>query len=224
MYHDGTGDNHVSERHSCVDHNRADHHHLRATPTSMEAALPTPNGVAPGSPCLERAVFGDPADSAYILPFAVGEEYYLSQSYCFSAGGHRNQLSYDFDMPIGTEVLAARAGVVKEVKNSPDTGLGYGEHNYIFIQHDDGTIGFYAHLTMDGIEVEVGDEIGTGDFIARSGNSGLTGKPHLHLGVYPSWPPREGYDVPISFRNASGQHGSRQGLAAWRLFEALPLE
>lgn len=193
-------------------------------PTSTEAALPAPNGVDPDSPCLERAVFGDPADSAYVLPFAVGEEYYLSQSYCFSEGGHSNQLSYDFDMPIGVQVLATRAGVVKEKReDSPDTGLGYGEHNYIFLQHEDGTVGFYAHLMMDGVEVDVGDEINVGDFIAWSGNSGLTGKPHLHFGVYQSWPPHEGYDVPINFRNASGQHDSRGGLAAWRLFEALPV-
>lgn len=194
-------------------------------PPTTEAPLPAPNGVDPDSPCLERAIFADPADSDYILPYAVGAEYYTSQSYCFSEGGHRNQLSYDFDMPIGTEVLAARAGVVKDLRgDSPDTGLGYGQHNYVFIEHDDGTVAFYAHLMLDGVEVEVGDELAAGDFFAYSGNSGATLGPHLHFGVYQDWPPREGFDVPINFRNASGQHDSRGGLAAWRLFEALPVE
>jgi murein DD-endopeptidase MepM/ murein hydrolase activator NlpD len=174
---------------------------------------------------LERAVFGSPADSGYVLPYAPGEEYYLSQSYCFSEGGHRNQLAYDFDMPIGALVLAARAGIVKDVKeDSPDTGLGYGQHNYVFIQHEDGTVAFYAHLMLDGVEVEVGDEVSAGDFIAYAGNSGLTGHPHLHFGVYQAWPPQEGEDVPVNFRNASGQHDSHGGLAVWRLFEALPVE
>ncbi len=195
------------------------------TAATTSTLLPTPNGVNPDSPCLERAVFGDPADSAYLLPYAVGEEYYLSQSYCFSAGGHRNQLAYDFDMPIGANVLAARAGVVKQVKeDSPDTGLGYGEHNYVFVEHEDGTLAFYAHLMMDGVAVDVGDEVQAGDFIGYAGNSGLTGGPHLHFGVYQDYPPNEGDDVPVNFRNASGQHDSRGGLAAWRLFEALPIE
>ena len=197
-----------------------------ATPaTTTDPTLPSPNGVNPDSPCLERAVFGDPADSSYLLPYRVGEEYYLSQSYCFSEGGHSNQLAYDFDMPIGAEVLAARAGVVKAVKeDSPDTGLGYGQHNYVFIQHDDGTVGFYAHLMFDGVAVEVGGEVAAGDFIASAGNSGLTGDPHLHFGVYQYWPPSEGDDIPVNFRNASGQHDSRGGLAVWRLFEAFAVK
>lgn len=196
------------------------------TPTTATTeALPVPNGVNPNSPCLERAVFGDPADSLYVLPYQVGEEYWISQSYCFSEGGHRNQLAYDFDMPIGAEVIAARDGVVKEVKeDSPDTGRGRGLHNYVFLQHDDGTVAFYAHLMLDGVEVEPGDEVKAGDLIAYAGNSGLTSGPHLHFGIYQGWPPVEGDDVPVNFRNASGQHDSRDGLAIWRLFEALPTE
>ena len=195
-------------------------------PTTMSTeALPVPNGVDPDSPCLERAVFGDPVDSLYILPYNVGEEYWISQAYCFSQGGHSNQLAYDFDMPIGAEVVAARTGTVKEVKeDSPDTGRGRGLHNYVFIQHIDGTVAFYAHLMQDGVEVDPGDHVTAGQFIAYAGNSGLTGGPHLHFGVYQGWPPREGRDVPINFRNASGQHDSRGGLAIWRLFEALPVE
>jgi hypothetical protein len=72
--------------------------------------------------------------------------------------------------------------------------------------------------------VEAGDEVEAGEFIAFAGNSGLTGGPHLHFGVYQDWPPQEGYDVPVNFRNASGQHDSRCGLTIWRLFEALPAE
>ena len=115
--------------------------------------------------------------------------------------------------------------MVRGIKDdSPDDGQGYGEHNYVFIQHEDGTLAFYAHLMQDGVEVEVGDEVEAGDFIAYAGNSGLTGGPHLHFGVYQYYPPHEGDDVPVNFRNASGQHDSRGGLAAWRLFEALPVE
>jgi hypothetical protein len=40
-------------------------------------------------------------------------------------------------MPIGADVTAARAGIVRAIRDeSPDDGLGYGEHNYVFIEHD----------------------------------------------------------------------------------------
>lgn len=185
--------------------------------------LPAPNGVNPDSPCLLRAEFGDPAESSYVLPWTIGREYYLSQSYCFAEGGHRLQLAYDFDLPVGTDVLAARAGVVKSIRqDSPDDGQGYGEHNFVFIQHEDGSVAFYAHLMQDGIRVSVGDEVAAGEVIAVAGNSGLTGHPHLHFGVYQGWPPVEELDVPVNFRNAAGQHDSRDGLVSWRLYKALP--
>ncbi len=196
-----------------------------APAATTAAPLPTPNGVDPDSPCLQRAVFADPAESEYILPYPVGEEYWVSQSYCFSEGGHSNQLAYDFDLPVGASVLAAREGLVKEVKeDSPDTGRGRGLHNYVFVEHPDGTVAFYAHLMQDGVAVEPGDWVEPGEFIAYAGNSGLTGGPHLHFGVYQDWRPREGEDVPVNFRNASGQHDARGGLAIWRLFEALPVD
>ena len=47
--------------------------------------------------------------------------------------------------------------------------------------------------------------------------------PHLHFGVYQYWPPNEGDDMPVNFRNASGQHDSLRGLASWWLFKALPV-
>ena len=61
-----------------------------------------------------RVVFGDPPESPYLLPYPVGERYRVNQSYCYTGGGHRGQLADDFVMPIGAEVLAARAGTVVE--------------------------------------------------------------------------------------------------------------
>jgi murein DD-endopeptidase MepM/ murein hydrolase activator NlpD len=193
------------------------------TTTAVAAATFVPDGVDPDSPCLERAVFGDPGDSPYRLPFHVGEWYLVTQSYCLSAGGHRNQLAYDFGMPIGRDVLAARAGVVRDVRqDSPDDGRGRGEHNYVFVEHNDGTVAFYAHLMQDSVVVAVGDTVAAGDVMASSGNSGLTGTPHLHFGVYRWWPPQEGFDVPVSFANASGRLDARGGLIEGLVYEALP--
>jgi uncharacterized protein YjbI with pentapeptide repeats len=128
-------------------------------------------------------------------------------------------------MPVGAEVIAARSGMVLDMRSdSPDDGRGHGQHNYLMIRHDDGTVAFYAHLMQDGLVVGLGDRVETGELIAYAGNSGQTNGPHLHFGVYASWPPREGYDAPVVFRNAAGQLDLLGGLATDRLYEALPLD
>ncbi len=64
--------------------------------------------------CLDRAVFGSPADSEYILPIPVGASYPLLQTYCGPQNhGNDNQLAYDFTIPFGDPVIAARAGIVR---------------------------------------------------------------------------------------------------------------
>ena len=177
-------------------------------------------------PCLERAVFGDPAQSPYVLPFPVGKSYRLIQGYCYAEGGHRDQLAYDFGMPIGDDVVAARAGIVRKVRaDVSDEGseTDAGQHNHILIEHDDGTVAFYGHLKQSSIVVEAGERVAAGGRIAASGNSGNTGgEPHLHFGVYEAWPAVEGFDVPVNFKNARGPLTKRGGLMPGSNFEALP--
>ncbi|MGW8319560.1 MAG: M23 family metallopeptidase [Candidatus Promineifilaceae bacterium] len=177
-------------------------------------------------PCLKRAVFGDPAESPYLLPYPTGRVYWLNQSYCHANGGHKDQMAYDFLLAVGDAVTAARAGTVKEVKNDlPDDGKepDAGQHNHIMIQHEDGTVAFYAHLMQGSISAKVGDWVDAGQSIAKSGNSGNTmGTPHLHFGVYDSWPPVEGFDVAVNFRNAGGELDDRGGLIAGNGYKAMP--
>jgi murein DD-endopeptidase MepM/ murein hydrolase activator NlpD len=177
-------------------------------------------------PCPERAVFGDPAESPYLLPYPTGRVYWLDQSYCHANGGHKDQLAYDFLLPVGDAVTAARAGTVKEVKDDlPDEGKepDAGQHNHIMIQHEDGTVAFYAHLMQASITVKVGDQVEAGQTIAKSGNSGNTmGTPHLHFGVYASWPPVEGFDLAINFKNAGGELDNLGGLIAGNGYKAMP--
>jgi murein DD-endopeptidase MepM/ murein hydrolase activator NlpD len=175
------------------------------------------------SPCLGRANFGDPQNSNYILPYIVGTSYSVYQSYCWSTGGHRNQLAYDFTMSIGDTVIASRGGIIRAVKeDSPDNGEGYGEHNYVYIQHTDGTSAFYAHLKQNSVIVEPNDTVSTGQYFALSGNSGQSGEPHLHIGVYENYPPVEGVDIPFNFKNAEGLLDSRGGLIGGEFYKALP--
>jgi murein DD-endopeptidase MepM/ murein hydrolase activator NlpD len=177
-------------------------------------------------PCLERAVFGDPAQSPYVLPYPVGAAYRVAQGYCYAGGGHRDQLAYDFDMPIGADVTAARAGVVRRTRDDlPDYGAEQdpGQHNHILIEHEDGTVAFYGHLKQGSVVVRAGDRVAAGRRIAASGNSGNTlGEPHLHFGVYQFWPATERYDVAVNFRNAEGPLDGRGGLMPGTTYTALP--
>jgi hypothetical protein len=176
--------------------------------TSVLLRSPTPYR----SSCIDRDQFGNPAASEYVLPYSVGEAYVISNSYCIPTGGHREQQAYDFLIPIGDPVVAARGGVVRTVKDdSPDNGLG-SDHNHIMIEHLDGTVGFYAHLQQGSSLVAVGNMVEAGQLIANSGHSGTTDVPHLHFGVYSGYPPSEGSDRAVNFQNATGPLDCRGGL------------
>jgi len=171
---------------------------------------------------MRRVSFGDPAESEYVLPFPVGERYVVRQSYCFERGGHSIQLAYDFAMPIGSDVIAARAGeVVGLFEDAPDGETG--ANNFVFVRHDDGTVAMYAHLTQHGVDVEVGQRVAAGQRIGTSGSSGLglENSPHLHFGVYRSWPNADGDDVAVNFRNADGPLDMLGGLVMSASYEAL---
>jgi murein DD-endopeptidase MepM/ murein hydrolase activator NlpD len=173
------------------------------------------------SECMERAHFGTPENSPYVLPYPVGSEYSMLQSYCNPRGSHREQLAYDFLLPIGDPVVAARGGEVMDVVDRwPDDDHHNDHFNRVFIRHNDGTVAFYAHMQLGSITVAVGDRVRQGQQFALSGSSG-TPVADLHFGVYDSWPVRHEYDLAINFRNAEGPLDERGGLIEGEIYLAL---
>lgn len=83
----------------------------------------------------------------------------------------------DFGLPVGEQINAVFDGRV--IKTGFDKE-GYG--NYIRIQHNFGET-IYAHLSH--IWVPVNNSISAGHGIGRSGNTGFSTGPHLHLGLRP---------------------------------------
>ena len=156
------------------------------------------------------------ATSLYILPYQVGKSYEVITTTEHYVRGNKGVglNAIDFQMPIGTSVVAARAGIVVALQEDylDDNGVDLQE-NYVFIKHSDGSIGRYFHLTRQGALVEVGDSVQQGDVIARSGNSGQSPVPHLHFDVQMcglNLPPNYnqlpcGQTLPVTFRNTS-QH------------------
>lgn len=123
----------------------------------------------------------------YRLPYQTGKSFKLVQGY-FGAASHAGKRALDFNMPEGETVVAARPGIVIEIKEDSDRGcpdqrcakLG----NYVTIMHDDGTFADYYHLQKDGALVNPGDEVEAGQEIGLSGSTGWATGPHLHFIVY----------------------------------------
>lgn len=183
---------------------------------------------APGGPsCLDTAVFGEPDASPYVLPYEVGESNRLLQSYC-SNGSHNSQLAYDFTMPFGAPVVAARRGVVVTARDHfPDDGMYSQNFNLVIIEHPDGTGGIYAHLRQGSLRVGLGDQIQRGEHFADGGTSG-TDVPcnwdcailHFQVSRTPMWLLLD--DVGVNFFNTEGPLDGRNGLISGEDYLALP--
>ena len=104
----------------------------------------------------------------------------------------------DYAAPIGTPVHAAGAG---HVRFMGDKG-GYG--NVVEIDHSQGIVTVYGHLSRFAQGIHVGSRVSQGELIAYVGMTGLATGPHLHYE----------YRVNGEFKNPQSVH----------LPDALPIE
>ncbi|WP_412068689.1 M23 family metallopeptidase [Rubrivirga sp. IMCC43871] len=159
-------------------------------------------------PLSECAVADYPAwqTSDYVLPYPAGRAYLVLQGSCggFShTAGSTIAFAVDFRMPIGEAVTAMRGGTVSQVEESyADFDNVRGHENGVVVDHGDGTLGVYLHFTGEGADVEVGDTVVQGDTLGRSGHTGFSTEPHLHIDVRRGCPDTCA-SVPITFRNTS---------------------
>jgi hypothetical protein len=173
-------------------------------------------------------VFTGPADlsiyppretSPYRLPFVAGVRRWCVQGNRGAYSHHGwQEFAWDFAMPVGSDVCAARAGIVTRVEVSYD---GHSpRNNEIIIDHGDGTLGFYLHLMQGGSYVRVGQRVRQGQRIGASGDVGYSTAPHLHFQVgrwevirsstgQPAWKLRL---LPISFADVAADRGVPRSL------------
>jgi murein DD-endopeptidase MepM/ murein hydrolase activator NlpD len=182
---------------------------LVASALSCDGSSPTASLGAP-----DCGPWPEASTSPYVLPYAAGEAYLVIQGNCTPgthAAGTRDGYAYDFAMPIGSTVVAARAGIVAELEERFADGNGVvTESNYVLVQHDDGTAAVYFHLTQQGVLVAPGRAVRQGEPIALSGQTGRAGiSPHLHFGVLG----RGGLTIPVTFRNTEAHpNGLQRGI------------
>jgi murein DD-endopeptidase MepM/ murein hydrolase activator NlpD len=121
-----------------------------------------------------------PQKSGYFT-YPVGSDVPITQSYGktsfskhYSSGKHNG---IDFGVKYGP-VYAAKSGKVINTGNNGKYAYG----KWIAIDHDDGLVTLYGHLSKqlvsDGATIKEGDKIGV------SGNTGYSTGPHLHFSVF----------------------------------------
>lgn len=129
---------------------------------------------------LENLLFDRKIDNAMLptgMPVAHG---YVASGYGTRTdpitGRQASHLGVDFDVPMGSDVLAVAEGVVtySAIRN------GYG--NVVEIDHGNGYMTRYAHNSRN--VVEVGTRVHVGQVVAKVGSTGRSTGPHCHFEVW----------------------------------------
>ena len=155
---------------------------------------------------LQKGIIKDDTSYVYALPFEERKTFRVIQGY-FSRFTHKERAALDFNMKRGTNITAAREGVVVRVKEDGTKGglkSKYRSHgNNIVIQHPDGSRAGYWHLQHNSALVNVGDTIKKGQIIALSGKTGYAMVPHLHFLVWRSGS-GQWQQIPTRFQTSKG--------------------
>ena len=89
----------------------------------------------------------------------------------------------DIAAPLGTEVMAARAGIIKTVDYNEICG------NYITISHENNYETVYCHLKK--IFVQLNQQVQSGMIIGEVGTTGMSTGPHLHFEIRSKGAPKD---------------------------------
>lgn len=171
-----------------------------------------------------RLAFVEPQEESrgmFRYPWAGGVSMGVGQGNNNPGGSHNGSqaFAFDFSLPAGTTIRAARGGTVEWLQEgqsatfNPNAPTGPGNQpfaggslqnwgNAVRIRHRGGLTSWYFHIQQNGVLVNVGDTVTTGQAIATSGGTGRSSGPHLHFQVQANsadW----GQSVPITFASCN---------------------
>jgi hypothetical protein len=109
-----------------------------------------------------------------VRPMSVGKSFGVKRIYNGKAS-EQAHMGSDYDSPVGSPILAVASGTVVLAKEM------FFEGNSVFIDHGDGLISEYFHLSE--LKVQTGQEVKRGDTLGREGSTGRATGPHLWFGV-----------------------------------------
>ncbi|MGB8260857.1 MAG: M23 family metallopeptidase [Terracidiphilus sp.] len=109
-----------------------------------------------------------------VRPMSVGKSFGVKRVYNGKLA-EQAHMGADYDSPVGSPILAVAAGTVVLARDM------FFEGNAVFIDHGDGLISMYFHLSE--IKVEEGKEVKKGETLGREGATGRATGPHLWFGV-----------------------------------------
>lgn len=124
-------------------------------------------------------------ECTYNFKWPVPGNYYVSSGVGARWGTYHKGLDITGDG--GTSIKASEAGEVVRMNNScthnygkdGSCGCGGGYGNFVVIDHGNGFLTLYGHLTQ--ATVEIGDKVKKGDEIGLMGSTGYSTGTHLHF-------------------------------------------
>jgi len=111
---------------------------------------------------------------APVRPMSVGKSFGVKRVYNGKVA-EQAHMGSDYDSPVGSPILAVAAGTVVFADEM------FFEGNAVFIDHGDGLISMYFHLSD--INIKAGQEVRKGETLGREGATGRATGPHLWFGV-----------------------------------------
>jgi len=111
---------------------------------------------------------------APVRPMSVGKSFGVKRVYNGKMA-EQAHMGSDYDSPVGSPILAVAAGTVVFANEM------FFEGNAVFIDHGNGLISMYFHLSD--IKVQTGQEVRKGETLGREGATGRATGPHLWFGV-----------------------------------------
>lgn len=122
-----------------------------------------------------------PLSSVKITQSFGNTDFAKAHAQLYNGRGHNG---IDLKASIGTSVKSALEGEVLGTGNTDTACPGASYGKWVLVKHPNGLTTLYAHFSV--IKVTSGQNVGTGELLGYSGETGYATGPHLHFTVFAS--------------------------------------